>query len=223
MKKLLSIISFILLALSLSAQNENAFLKINGSEEGFYTDISCRDTVITVNVESSEAYSVYTTTEWCKVENQTPSSFDLAIGFNESGKLRDCIIRVSNSEKMAPIALSQDRAPYLHVNGYSDAMTYEIDVKPVTISLNIDSTFPCQILNAPKWIKAEKTDAGYDLMVDASKKKVREATLIIASGDFQVPVTVIQKEAPRRSPSFFVKVMSLLVFCGWGVFAVMAP
>lgn len=223
MKKLFSILFFLSLASSAFAQSGNSILKINGSEDGFFTDITCRDTVITVSVESSDDYSVAVTSPWCKVEHQTASSFDLVIDYNDMERQRDCIIRVSTSEMMAPIAISQMPAPYLRVNNRKDAVTYGVEGESVTVILNIESSSEYSVVSKETWITAVKSNSGYDLVIDAGQKKSREGSVIVASGDLQIPVTIIQKAAPRKSPSLFVKVASLLLFCSWGVFAVVAP
>jgi len=223
MKKLLSIIFILSLASSAFAQNGNSILKINGSEDGFFADLACRDTVITVNVESSDNYFVTTTAQWCSVANRTQSSFDLVIEMNEDGKQRDCIVRVSNSEKMAPIALSQLPAPFLRVNHHKEAVTYNIDVDAVTLRLDIDAYPEFEIARTPIWITPVKTDSGYDLKVDSYNKKTREGTVVVASGDLQVPVTIVQKASSAKSPSLLVKVGSLSAFIIWGLFAVLAP
>lgn len=223
MKKLLSIIFILSLASSAFAQNGNSILKINGSEDGFFADLACRDTVITVNVESSDNYFVTTTAQWCTVANRTQSSFDLVIETNEDGKQRDCIVRVSNSEKMAPIALSQLPAPFLRVNHHKEAVTYNIDVDAVTLRLDIESYPEFEIASTPIWITPVKTDSGYDLKVDSYNKKTREGTVVVASGDLQVPVTIVQKASSTKSPSLLVKVGSLSAFIIWGLFAVLAP
>lgn len=223
MKKLFSILSFLTIAISLSAQSADSFLRINGSEDGFFADLACRDTLITVNVDSSDDYSVTTTSSWCVVENKTRTSFDLVIGYNDSGKQRDCIIRVSNSERMAPIALSQMSAPFLRVNHRTGAMTYGVEADPVTVLLDIESSSEYTVVSPEAWIRAVKTESGCELVIDPGMKKSREGTVIVASGDLQIPVTIIQKAVSKKSPSLFVKLASLIVFCGWGVFAVVAP